>query len=140
PAFFGQLIILIVFVPILFLEGIEGKMFRPMAFVFSFAMAGSMILCLTYVPAISSVFLRVEKQEKLSWGDRVVKWLENKYDFLLTRTIRRGGVVIGSTVFMFALSVFVFRSMGGEFMPQLDEGDIAFHIILKPGSSLDEAV
>lgn len=140
PAFFGQLIILIVFIPILFLEGIEGKMFKPMALVFGFAMAGSMVLCLTYVPMISSVFLRAPQKKKFTWPDRFVFWIENKYEFLLTNVLRRGAIVIGSAVFLFILSIFTFSSIGGEFIPQLDEGDIAFHIIMKPGSSLTEAV
>lgn len=139
-AFFGQLIILIVFLPILFLEGVEGKMFKPMALTFMFAMMGAMILCLTYVPMISSLFIRVPKTEKKSWGDKVILWLENKYEKALGGALKRTAVIIGSSVVLFALAVFTFTRMGGEFIPQLDEGDIAFHIILKPGSSLSEGI
>lgn len=139
-AFFGQLIILIVFLPILFLEGVEGKMFKPMALTFMFAMIGAMVLCLTYVPMISALFIRVKPGEKKSWGDRIVIWLEQKYERALGGTLRRAGVVIGSAVVLLALAVFTFVKMGGEFIPQLDEGDIAFHIILKPGSSLSESI
>lgn len=139
-AFFGQLIILIVFLPILFLEGVEGKMFKPMALTFMFAMIGAMVLCLTYIPMISALFIRTKPKEKKSWGDRIVEWLEQKYERALGGTLRKAGVVIGSAVVLLALAVFTFMRMGGEFIPQLDEGDIAFHIILKPGSSLSESI
>lgn len=139
-AFFGQLIILIVFLPILFLEGVEGKMFQPMALTFMFAMLGAMILCLTYVPMMSALFISVSRDNKISWGDRIVRWLEQKYEVLLGKTLRRATVGIGSAVALLALTVFAFTRMGGEFVPQLDEGDIAFHILLKPGSSLAESI
>lgn len=139
-AFFGQLIILIVFLPILFLEGIEGKMFKPMALTFMFAMMGAMILCLTYVPAVSSLFIRVPNPERKSWGDRIVIWVENIYEKTLVRALKRASIVIVSSLILFALAIFAFVRMGAEFMPQLDEGDIAFHIILKPGSSLSEGI
>src|SRR5690554_2791216 len=139
-AFFGQLIILIVFLPILFLEGVEGKMFKPMALTFMFAMMGAMILCLTYVPVVSSLFIRVPRQGKKSWGDKIVIWLENIYERTLARVLKRATIIIVSSLVLFALSIFTFIRMGGEFIPQLDEGDIAFHIILKPGSSLSEGI
>lgn len=139
-AFFGQLIILIVFLPILALEGVEGKMFRPMALTFIFAMLGAMILCLTYVPMISSLFLKESVKSKLSYGDRFIEWLQRKYEPLLNGALKRGKMVLGLAVGLFVLAIFMFTRMGGEFIPQLDEGDIAFHIILKPGSSLDEGI
>ncbi|AVR44610.1 CusA/CzcA family heavy metal efflux RND transporter [Christiangramia fulva] len=139
-AFFGQLIILIVFLPILALEGIEGKMFKPMALTFIFAMMGAMILCLTYVPMISSLFLKSSANEKKSWGDRFVIWLQEKYDPLLKKSLKRGKLLIGLAVLLFGIATFLFTRMGGEFIPQLDEGDIAFHVILQPGSSLDEGI
>lgn len=139
-AFFGQLIILIVFLPILFLEGVEGKMFKPMALTFIFAMLGAMILCLTYVPMISALFLKEPKNTKRSFGDKVIIWLQNKYEPLLNKSLNRGKWILGFAIGFFALAVFMFTRMGGEFLPQLDEGDIAFHIILNPGSSLDEGI
>ncbi|MGK7396068.1 MAG: CusA/CzcA family heavy metal efflux RND transporter, partial [Candidatus Cyclobacteriaceae bacterium M3_2C_046] len=138
-AFFGQLIILIVFVPILFLEGVEGKMFKPMALTFSFAMIGAMILCLTYVPMMSALFLRAPKKESKSWGDRIVIWIEDKYEKALDKSLKKGTLILGSAAALLVLAIFTYRNMGGEFIPQLDEGDIAFHVILKPGSSLTEA-
>ena len=139
-AFFGQLIILIVFLPILALEGVEGKMFQPMALTFIFAMIGAMLLCLTYVPMVSALFLRSPKTEKKSYGDRFVHWIERKYEPLLTKALSKGKIVVGIALALFAVTIFVFTRMGGEFIPQLDEGDIAFHAILKPGSSLSETI
>ncbi|UTW61966.1 CusA/CzcA family heavy metal efflux RND transporter [bacterium SCSIO 12741] len=138
-AFFGQLIILLVFIPILALEGIEGKMFRPMALTFMFAMIGVMVLCLTYVPMMSAWLLRVNPHRKY-WGDRLVKYLENAYQPVLKGMLKRGGAVLSGAVLLLALAGFTFFRLGGEFIPQLDEGDIAFHAILKPGSSLTETV
>ncbi|GGZ61860.1 acriflavine resistance protein B [Mesonia mobilis] len=137
-AFFGQLIIMIVFIPILALEGVEGKMFRPMALTFIFAMIGAMILCLTYVPMISALFIRVPKKSKPSWGDKFVFWVERNYEKALLKSLSKGKWIIGSSILVLALAIFTFTKMGGEFIPQLDEGDIAFHVILKPGSSLSE--
>ena len=139
-AFFGQLIILIVFLPILALQGVEGKMFQPMALTFIFAMIGAMFLCLTYVPMMSSLFLKPPKNEKKSWGDRFVHWVQQKYQPLLLRALEKGKWVVGTAIAIFAVAIFTFTKMGGEFIPQLDEGDIAFHAILKPGSSLSETI
>ncbi len=139
-AFFGQLIILIVFIPILVLQGVEGKMFQPMALTFMFAMIGVMILCLTYVPMMSAWFLRAKKNEKLSWGDKVVHWIEDVYVKALDQVLKKTKLVLASAVILLGLAIFAFSRMGGEFIPQLDEGDIAFHAILKPGSSLSETI
>ncbi|PRX56218.1 CusA/CzcA family heavy metal efflux RND transporter [Flagellimonas meridianipacifica] len=139
-AFFGQLIILIVFLPILALEGVEGKMFQPMALTFIFAMIGAMFLCLTYVPMMSALFLKPPKTENKSWGDRFVLWVQDRYEPLLLRALIKGKWIVGGAVAIFAVAIFMFTKMGGEFIPQLDEGDIAFHAILKPGSSLSETI
>ena len=138
-AFFGQLIILIVFIPILALEGVEGKMFQPMALTFMFAMIGAMLLCLTYVPMMSALFLRTGSKKK-TWGDKIVLWTEGIYERLLNAFLLAGRWVVLSAVGLLVLATFLFSRMGGEFIPQLDEGDIAFHAILKPGSSLSETV
>lgn len=139
-AFFGQLIILIVFVPILVLQGVEGKMFKPMALTFMFAMIGVMILCLTYVPMMSAWFTRMSNKTRLSWGDRFVAWLENLYEPLLGKALKKGWIIVSTAVVLLAVAGFTFSRMGGEFVPQLDEGDIAYHAILKPGSSLQETI
>lgn len=139
-AFFGQLIILIVFIPILALEGVEGKMFKPMALTFMFAMIGVMILCLTYVPMMSAWFIRAPKSKKVSWGDKFVLWLENLYEPILDKALKKGKIILGVAVVLLGVATYTFTQMGGEFVPQLDEGDIAFHGILKPGSSLTETI
>tara|TARA_R110001583_G_scaffold13031_2_gene56911 strand:- start:2152 stop:6564 length:4413 start_codon:yes stop_codon:yes gene_type:complete len=149
-AFFGQLIILIVFTPILFLTGVEGKMFRPMAFTFGFAVLGAIILCLTYVPMISAMFLKPTKNQN-SWfakfenkidrfSDKIMSGLNRAYVPLLNFALRfRAGVVIGA-VALLLIAGFIFSNMGGEFIPKFDEGDIAFQALIKPGSSLTESV
>ena len=139
-AFFGQLIILIVFLPILSLKGIEGKMFKPMAYTFIFAMIGVIILCLTYVPAATAYFVRVKKSNKIYLGDRFISWLEDIYLKVIKTSIQYSFLIIAIAIGLMAGSVVVFQKLGGEFIPKLDEGDIAFHDILKPGSSLSEGI
>ncbi len=137
-AFFGQLIILIVFIPILTLQGVEGKMFAPMALTFSFAVIGAMILCLTYVPMVSSYFMGKEPSRKKMWGDKFIEWMQKKYEPVLLIALNRKKTVLGVSLVFLILSIVTFSKMGGEFVPQLDEGDLAMHAILKPGSSLEE--
>ncbi|MDN3204412.1 CusA/CzcA family heavy metal efflux RND transporter [Algoriphagus sediminis] len=138
-AFFGQLIILIVFLPILALQGIEGKMFQPMALTFIFAMIGVIILCFTYVPMMSAWFLRAGGKSN-SWGDRFVHWLENKYEYGLRSVMNFGVWIVSTAVILLVLAYITFSSMGGEFIPRLDEGDIAFHDIMRPGTAMSESV
>ena len=149
-AFFGQLIILIVFTPILVLTGVEGKMFRPMAFTFGFAVLGAIILCLTYVPMISSMFLKPSKNPD-SWfakfenkidrfSDKIMSSLNRAYKPLLSFALRfKAGIVIGA-VGLLLIAGFIFSNMGGEFIPKFDEGDIAMQALIKPGSSLTESI
>ncbi len=140
-AFFGQLIILIVFLPILALEGIEGKMFKPMALTFMFAMGGVMILCLTYVPMMSALLLgKTKAKVKKSIGDKIIASIERTYDKVLVQVMKKAEWLIIGSLLALALSVYTFTQMGAVFVPQLDEGDIAFHAILKPGSSLGEMI
>lgn len=140
-AFFGQLIILIVFVPILTLTGVEGKMFQPMALTFGFAMIGAILLCLTYVPAASALFLKPEGRGELKFSQTLMDFLTYRvYRPLIISALRNKGVVVGSAVLLLAASLFVFSRMGGEFIPQLDEGDLAIHPITKPGTSLSRVI
>ncbi len=139
-AFFGQLIILIVFIPLLALEGVEGKMFKPMALTFSFAIVGAMILCLTYVPMVSAYFLKVKERSTPNFGARAVAFLERKFEPVLTYALNNGKKAIGIAVVFLVVSFGIFSRMGGEFIPKLDEGDFAFHVILKPGSALSETI
>lgn len=149
-AFFGQLIILIVFAPILFLTGVEGKMFQPMAFTFGFAVLGAILLCLTYVPMISSIVMRPLKS-KTSWFSRFENFLEkisskllNKihaiYKHVLLLALKRKMTTLVIAIAILGSAVFIFTRMGGEFIPSLNEGDIAMQAFLRPGSSLSETV
>ena len=137
-AFFGQLIILIVFIPILTLQGIEGKMFSPMAMTFSFAVIGAMILCLTYVPMMAALFMSKKPSTKDGWGDRFINWLAGVYEPVLIIALNRKVAILSVSFVFLVMAIFTFGRMGGEFVPQLDEGDLAMHAILKPGSSLEE--
>ena len=137
-AFFGQLIILIVFIPVLALQGVEGKMFIPMAMTFGFAVLGVMILCLTYIPMMAALFLQAPKTDKKSWGDKVIGKLEKAYSPVIAWSLKKSWIVISIALILLVSGGFLFTRMGAEFIPKLDEGDFAFHAFLKPGTSLTE--
>ncbi len=139
-ALFGQLIILIVYFPILALTGIEGKMFRPMALTVSFAIIGAMILSLTYVPAVSAWALRKDIKEEGTLAHRLMQFMYRGYAPLIKGALRLRGLVVASAVALLVLAGGVFTRMGGEFIPQLDEGDFAINVTLAPGSSLAQSV
>jgi len=150
-AFFGQLIILIVFTPILFLTGIEGKMFQPMAYTFGFAVLGAILLSLTYVPMVSAVFLKPAKESNNGllarfersierFSNKLIDGIYNGYKPLLTSALSFRKVVLVLALGLLVFSGFVFSRMGGEFIPKLDEGDIAMQALIKPGSSLTESI
>jgi len=137
-AFFGQLIILIVFIPVLALQGVEGKMFVPMAMTFGFAVLGVVILCLTYIPMMAALFLKPPKTDKKSFGDKVIKKLENIYTPIIGWSLRKSWIVVSLALVLLFSGGFLFTRMGAEFIPKLDEGDFAFQAFLKPGTSLSE--
>ncbi len=139
-AIFGQIIILIVFIPILSLTGIEGKMFRPMALSFSFILIGAMILCLTYVPAMAAHFIRPPKSDKATLADKIVGFLQRSYDPVINYALDHRKTVIILSVIFLVITGIIFSRMGGEFIPTLDEGDYVVQPILKPGTSLSETV
>ncbi|MBS3806811.1 MAG: CusA/CzcA family heavy metal efflux RND transporter, partial [Bacteroidales bacterium] len=139
-AFFGQMIILIVFIPILTLTGQEGDMFRPMAIAFGSALIGAIILCLTYVPMMSALFLRPEKSDKPRFADRIINRIRNGYQALLKRALRFRYAITTVIILMLVGAILVFGRLGAVFIPQLDEGDFAIHPILQPGTSLSETV
>jgi cobalt-zinc-cadmium resistance protein CzcA len=139
-ALFGQFIILIVYFPILALTGIEGKMFRPMALTVSFAIVGAMILCLTYVPAVSAWALRKDIKEEGTIADRIMKFLYRGYKPLIEGALRLRWAVVGTAVALLVGAFLLFRTLGGEFIPQLDEGDFALNVTLAPGSSLTQSI
>ncbi|MBW6492508.1 MAG: CusA/CzcA family heavy metal efflux RND transporter [Lentimicrobium sp.] len=138
-AIFGQLIIIIVFIPILSLSGIEGKMFRPMAQVFTFALLGTMILGFTYVPVVSSMFLRPAKF-KNNISTRILGLLNKAYEPSITWALNHKSTVLSLAVFILAASVFIFSRMGGEFIPTLDEGDFVIQPVFKTGTSLSKTI
>lgn len=139
-AIFGQLIILIVFIPILSLTGVEGKMFKPMAMTFSFALIGAMIFCLTYVPVISALFLKAGKQKDSNISVRLMRFLNKKYSPVIHWALLNSRLVIGVSVLLLITSAWIFSRMGGEFVPTLDEGDFVIQPVLKTGTSLSKTI
>ena len=139
-AAFGEIIILIVYIPILTLIGIEGKMFRPMAQTVGFAIFGALILSLTYIPMMCAAFLSKNVSHKETFSDKMMNFFHRIYAPLLEKAIRFKKIIVTATVAVFVLSVFIFSKMGGEFIPTLQEGDFAFHCILPQGTSLSQSL
>lgn len=139
-AVFGQLIIIIVFIPILSLVGVEGKMFRPMALVFCFALIGAMILCFTYIPVMSSLFIKPNNPEKKTISSRLISFLEDKYMPTIAWALRKKEIVLSIAVGLLFFTGFLFTRMGGEFVPTLDEGDFVIQPVLKTGTSLSKTI
>lgn len=139
-AVFGQLIIIIVFIPILSLVGVEGKMFRPMALVFCFALIGAMVLCFTYIPVMASMFIKPSNTEKKTISSRLISFLGNKYQPIITWALRKKKLVLGMAVGLLIFTGFLFTRMGGEFVPTLDEGDFVIQPVLKTGMSLSKTI
>lgn len=139
-AAFGEIIILIVYIPILTLIGVEGKMFRPMAQTVGFAILGALILSLTYIPMMCALLLPKTAGHKTTFSDRMMLFFQRLYRPLLEKAIRFKGLIISGTVALFALSVLLFSRMGAEFIPTLQEGDFAYHCILPQGSSLSQSL
>lgn len=135
-AIFGQLIIIIVFIPILTLGGVEAKMFRPMALVFSFALTGAMILCLTYVPMMTAWILKPKQSNKPSLGHRIIDAIQKPYQRLLVGALDHPKTSLGLAGLLFAFALTVFLRMGGEFVPTLDEGDFVIQPVFPTGTSL----
>ncbi len=139
-AAFGVLIILIVFFPLFTLEGIEGKMFIPMAQTVSFALVGALLLSLTYVPVVSSWIL---KRDISSQGEKKIKWLEkltNRYEARLNKVLVKPRLYLSATAIVLVASGVMLSQMGAEFLPQLDEGDVALQMTIPAGSSLSQSI
>jgi len=139
-ATFGEIIILIVYMPILFLVGIEGKMFGPMAQVVCFAILGAFILSLTYVPMASALFLSKNIEHKRNWSDRLVDSFHRAFTPVINFALRRKLLVSVSAIALFVFSLFLFNSLGGEFIPQLEEGDLAAGVMTLQGGSLSNTI
>ncbi len=139
-ATFGQIIILIVYLPIMALVGIEGKMFRPMAQVVTFALIGAAILSLTYVPMASALFLSKGTNHKPNFSDRLLNWIRKAFDPAIAFALKRKLLVSVSAIALFLFSLILFSHLGGEFIPQLEEGDLASSVITLQGGSLTHTV
>jgi cobalt-zinc-cadmium resistance protein CzcA len=139
-AAFGEIIIMIVYIPLFTLIGIEGKMFRPMAMTVFFAILGAFILSLTYVPMASALFLSKKTEHKRNVSDKIMDKLQSWYRPAITKSLDRSRTLIVSMVVLFAISLFVFGRMGGEFIPSLDEGDFAAEASMAQGTSLSQMV
>ncbi|MEL1240244.1 CusA/CzcA family heavy metal efflux RND transporter [Flavobacterium flavipallidum] len=139
-AIFGQLIILIVFIPILSLSGIEGKMFRPMAMTFSFALVGAMLFCFTYVPVVSSLFLKPKEENPESFSNKLIAKLNAFYLPIIHWALANTKKVLYGALGLLTMAIILFSTMGGEFIPTLDEGDFVIQPVLKTGTSLSKTI
>lgn len=139
-AAFGEIIILIVYLPILALTGVEGKMFSPMAQTVSFAIAGAFILSLTYVPMMSALFLSRKAATQQTISDKLIERLQLWYSPLLKKALKYQRSVVLIAFLLFGGALLLFSKMGAEFLPSLDEGDFAVELRLMAGSSLKETM
>ena len=138
-AVFGQIIIFIVYIPILTLQGIEGKMFRPMAETVAFALLGAFLLSLTYIPMMSSVLLK-KRSLKPSFSDRMMKKIEGIYVKTLLKVIKIPKTIFAVISVLFIAAIILMTRMGGEFIPSLEEGDFAVDTRVLPGSNLTTTI
>ena len=139
-AAFGEIIIMIVYIPLMTLVGIEGKMFRPMALTVFFAILGAFILSLTYVPMASSLMLSRKVHTRKTFSDRVIEKLQVWYRPVLVWVLARNKDVITGAVALFCVSIVGFKYLGGEFIPSLEEGDFAVEMSMSQGTSLSQMV
>jgi cobalt-zinc-cadmium resistance protein CzcA len=139
-AAFGEIIILIVYLPLLALVGVEGKMFGPMAQTVSFAILGAFLLSFTYVPMMSALVLSKKTTHKENFSDRMMNALQRVYTPIIEGAMRRKALVVSIAVGLLAITLFTFNSLGGEFIPQLDEGDFAVETRVPVGSSINQMI
>ena len=139
-ATFGQIIILIVYLPIMALTGIEGKMFRPMAEVVTFALIGAAILSLTYVPMASALFLSKKIDTRVNFSMKLMDKVSNLFNPAIRYVLRHKTFVSAVAICLFIVSLYIFSRLGGEFIPQLEEGDLASGVITLQGGSLTNTI
>ena len=139
-AIFGVLIIIVVYLPIFALGGIEGKMFKPMAFTVGFALVGALLLSVTYVPMMCSLILKRDMTEKETIADKIMNMLKNIYLPSLEFALRNKVLTVSVALIFLIISLITFTRLGGEFIPKLDEGDLAYQIVRLPGISLTESI
>jgi cobalt-zinc-cadmium resistance protein CzcA len=139
-AIFGQVIILIVYLPILSLQGIEGKMFKPMAETVAFALVGAFILSLTYVPMMTALTMSKKVDKKPSFADKMMGAIQKRYTPLLEKALSFPKTVMLIAIVLIGVAYLVFGQLGGEFIPQLEEGDFAIDARFLPGTSLTQTI
>ena len=139
-AIFGVLIIIVVYLPIFALGGIEGKMFKPMAFTVGFALIGALLLSITYVPMMCSLILKRDLSEKETVADKIMNRLKRLYQPSLEFVLKNKALTVSAAVIVLIISLLTFTRLGGEFIPKLDEGDLAYQIVRLPGVSLTESI
>ncbi|MBP6810306.1 MAG: CusA/CzcA family heavy metal efflux RND transporter [Saprospiraceae bacterium] len=139
-AVFGQIIILIVYLPIFALQGIEGKMFKPMAQTVSFAILGAFILSLTYIPMMSALFISKNITHKKSMSDRLMEHLERWYQHTLEKVLNFPKTILAVSLALLAGAVLLMGTLGGEFIPELEEGDFAVDTRVLTGSNLNTTI
>src|SRR5262249_17211938 len=137
PPFFGELIIMFVSLPILTLEGVEGKLFRPMALTVIFALVGSLVMSLTLMPVLASLVLPRHLKERDPW---VVRWARRLYGPVLRLALRNGVAVLGLAPAALGVGALVARGLGSEFVPRLSEGALVVGILRLPGTDLNESL
>ena len=139
-ATFGVFIILIVYLPILSLSGIEGKMFKPMAMTVSFALTGALLLSLTYVPMMSSLVLHPKFKSKFYFADKIMNSIQNVYLPALKYSMRHKANVLIFSLVLFSVCIYAFLQLGGVFIPNLDEGDLAVEALVARGTSFTQSI
>jgi len=139
-AVFGQIIILVVYLPIFFLEGIEGKMFKPMVQTVVFALLGAFILSLTYVPMMSSLLISKKINHKKTFSDKMIEFIERHFQNALSKILNFPKTIIMVVLSLFTISLFVLSQLGGEFIPALEEGDFAVETRVLMGSNLNTSI
>lgn len=139
-AAFGVLIILVVFLPVITLTGVEGKMFKPMALTVSFALLGAMILSLTYVPMVTSLLLKKKIKAHNTLSDKFVNWMRDQYRPMLKSALKWPKMLLSIVVAAFLACAVLLSTLGSEFIPTLEEGDLAMQMAIPPGSSLQQSI
>ena len=139
-AVFGQVIILVVYLPIFTLQGIEGKMFKPMAQTVAFALLGAFILSLTYIPMMSALFLSKQTKHKPNFSDKLMNSVERVYQHALSKVLTYPKFILSVVIVMFISAIITLTFLGGEFIPALEEGDFAVETRVLTGSNLNTTI
>jgi cobalt-zinc-cadmium resistance protein CzcA len=137
PIFFGVLIILMVYLPIMTFTGMEGILYRPMAITVAAAVLGSLLLVLIFVPAMSAIVFRKGIKPRKNY---LIDWLKPRYERFLNKYLNKRAVILGSAIGLFAVSILVMTRLGSEFLPELDEGSILVEEVRMPSVTLDESI